>query len=186
MIVFDLICSQEHRFEAWFRSSADYEEQQEAGAITCPVCSDGAVRKAPMAPNVAAKGNQQPVVVPEMADAERAAGATGETTGEPSGEASDEPAPRGPRVHAAGVPDMPPELGRQLRQFARRLRDHVEQHCDYVGNRFAEEARKIHYGESEQRGIYGEATTEESAELEEEGTEVMPLPFVRGRRASDA
>ena len=174
MIVFDLICSQEHRFEAWFRSSADYEEQLEAGAITCPVCSDANVRKAPMAPNVAAKGNQQPVVVDVEGDAE--------TSGEVPGETAEQP----PRVHAAGVPDMPPELGRKLRQFARRLRDHVEQHCDYVGSSFAEEARKIHYGESEERGIYGEATTEESAELEEEGIEIMPLPFVRGRRASDA
>ncbi|MDE1172243.1 MAG: DUF1178 family protein [Parvibaculaceae bacterium] len=64
-------------------------------------------------------------------------------------------------------------------KFARmvaELRKHVEANADYVGDRFAEEARRIHYGETDERGIYGEATLEEARELIEEGVEVAPLP----------
>lgn len=60
--------------------------------------------------------------------------------------------------------------------MARKLRAHVEANADYVGDRFAEEARKIHYEEVEPRGIYGEATVEEAVDLRDEGVEVHPLP----------
>lgn len=60
MIVFDLRCSQAHVFEAWFGSSASYQEQRERGLLSCPFCGDGDVVKAVMAPNVAAKGNTRP------------------------------------------------------------------------------------------------------------------------------
>ncbi len=59
MIVFDLRCGGGHVFEAWFGSSADYESQRERALISCPVCGDGSIEKAVMAPNVAAKGNQR-------------------------------------------------------------------------------------------------------------------------------
>lgn len=58
MIVFDLKCSGGHVFEAWFKSSAAYEEQRDGGLIACPLCGDSAIGKAVMAPAVAAKGNQ--------------------------------------------------------------------------------------------------------------------------------
>jgi len=58
MIVFDLVCAQEHVFEAWFGSSADYEDQRTRGLVNCPVCGVGDVAKAVMAPNVAPKGNR--------------------------------------------------------------------------------------------------------------------------------
>ena len=57
------------------------------------------------------------------------------------------------------------------------LRQHVEENCDYVGERFAEEARKIHYGETESRGIYGEASSEEARDLSEEGVEFQRVPW---------
>jgi hypothetical protein len=60
----------------------------------------------------------------------------------------------------------------------RQLKKSVEENCDYVGSRFAEEARKIHYGEVEKHGIYGEATPEESNELREEGIEVAEIPWL--------
>ena len=60
----------------------------------------------------------------------------------------------------------------------RKLRQKVEENCDYVGTNFAEEARKIHYGETEERGIYGEATSEEKAELAEEGVEIATVPWL--------
>jgi hypothetical protein len=65
---------------------------------------------------------------------------------------------------------------RKMRQFMTGLRKYVEDNADYVGPRFAEEARKIHYGETEERHIYGEATPEEARELIEEGVDVAPLP----------
>ena len=65
---------------------------------------------------------------------------------------------------------------RQMRQFVTGLRKHIEANADYVGPNFPEEARKIHYGETEERHIYGEATVEEAKELVEEGVDVAPLP----------
>ena len=63
-----------------------------------------------------------------------------------------------------------------MRQFMTGLRKYVEQNADYVGQEFPDEARKIHYGESEDRHIYGEASLEEAADLVEEGIDVAPLP----------
>jgi len=65
---------------------------------------------------------------------------------------------------------------RKMRQFVTGLRKYVEQNAEYVGPRFPEEARKIHYGETEERHIFGEATLDEARELIEEGVEVAPLP----------
>ena len=64
----------------------------------------------------------------------------------------------------------------QVRQFATGLRKYVQENADYVGPNFAEEARKIHYGETAERHIYGEATAQEARELIEEGLDVAPLP----------
>jgi hypothetical protein len=64
----------------------------------------------------------------------------------------------------------------RVSQIMTALRRHVEENFDYVGDDFAEEARRIHYGESEHRDIYGETTLEEAQELIEEGVELAPLP----------
>lgn len=74
--------------------------------------------------------------------------------------------------NAAGTPAA------ELTQMIRQLRKHVEDNSEYVGPRFAEEARKIHYEESEARGIYGEASLEDARELSEEGIDVQPLPLL--------
>ena len=66
--------------------------------------------------------------------------------------------------------------GRQMQQFATGLRKYVVENADYVGPNFAEEARKIHYGETPDRHIYGEATHKEAQELQDEGVDVAPLP----------
>ncbi len=135
MIVYDLKCAEGHQFEAWFRDSAAYEAQVEAGSVVCPTCGSGKVQKALMAPNVA--------------------------RGEP----------RGP---AAEVDERAVQVRRALGE----LRSHVEANCDYVGPRFPEEARRIHYGEADRRGIYGESTTEEADALKDEGVQVHRLPWV--------
>lgn len=71
------------------------------------------------------------------------------------------------------------EAARQFVHAAEKLRREVEEKCEYVGERFAEEARRIHYGETEKRGIYGEASHEEAVGLHDEGIEVYRLPRPR-------
>ena len=71
-----------------------------------------------------------------------------------------------------------PEMGQEIRAALRALRDHVMRNAENVGKGFVEEARKMHYGEAEERSIYGEADLEEARALLEEGIEVLPLPVV--------
>ena len=78
----------------------------------------------------------------------------------------------------------PAEMAQKIRGVMLALKKHVEENCDYVGDAFAEEARRIHYGETEHRDIYGEATPEEALELIEGGVEVAPLPVTPRRRAN--
>lgn len=82
------------------------------------------------------------------------------------------PALSGTKLRGVGAPD---EV-RKMRQYMTGLRKYVKDNADYVGPRFAEEARRIHYGETEERQIYGESTLEEAVELVEEGIDVAPLP----------
>jgi hypothetical protein len=72
----------------------------------------------------------------------------------------------------------PPISSAQLRAALVELRHQVETNCDYVGERFAEEARRIHYGEADPHGIYGEASNEESRDLIEEGIQVGRIPWI--------
>ena len=148
MILYELRCSGDHAFEAWFRDSTAYDEQAGAGAIACPVCGDAAVRKAPMAPRIA-KGR----------------GDAGGDAGGPGGDAG------ATRKYAhAQSPGM--------RKALAEMRREVEENCDYVGEEFAEEARKIHYGEAGERNIYGEATDDEAQELTDEGIKVGKIPWL--------
>ena len=66
------------------------------------------------------------------------------------------------------------QMAKELREMTRKIREN----SDYVGEKFAEEARKIHFGEADARGIYGEATVEEVKGLVEDGVDVMPLPVL--------
>ena len=81
-----------------------------------------------------------------------------------------------PAVSGAKKPAATDAEAAKMRQFMTGLRKYVQQNADYVGNNFAEEARRIHYGEAEERHIYGEAAPEEAKELLEEGVDVAPLP----------
>ncbi len=131
MVVYDIRCSHDHVFEAWFPDSAAFDAQALAGHVACPLCGDVRVMRAPMAPNISTgKG-----------DAERRAAAE----------------------HAL--------------KALTNMREFIENSCDNVGGRFAEEARKIHYGESTPRNIYGRATGEEAEALQDEGIEFGELPW---------
>lgn len=93
-------------------------------------------------------------------------------------------APMAPRLakgaaKAEGMEERANEVAQQIFQAAEKLRQHVEENCDFVGDKFAEEARRIHYGEVEERGIYGTATDEETAELNDEGIEFQQVRWPR-------
>lgn len=89
-------------------------------------------------------------------------------------------APMAPAVKTTR--ELSNDEARQARTKARemlvKLREQVEKNADYVGTKFPEEARKIHYGETEQRSIYGEATSEEAQALQEEGVEFGVVPWI--------
>jgi len=84
------------------------------------------------------------------------------------------PSVRGTKAEAKAAAG--PNEVRKMQQFMTGLRKYVTENAEYVGPRFAEEARKIHYGEKEDRHIYGEATINEAKELVDEGVDVAPLP----------
>ncbi len=163
MIRYALACDRGHGFDAWFGSSLSYDEQAEAHAITCPACGSAAVRKAPMAPNIVRGLPAPKALVPEALVSE--APVSGFPVPDAPASEAEVPAPAaGPR--------------RQTYGLLRELRAHLKAHADYVGPRFAEEARKIHYGEADPHGIYGEASAEESRELTEEGIAVGRIPWI--------
>ena len=169
MIVFDLTCAQGHVFEGWFRDSATFEVQKTYGDIVCPVCADCTVSKAPMAPNLAT-GGHGPDVEPESAPV-TASSAPKKPVRNRRGREHVFHAPAG-----ESAPGKAAALAAEAARALRALRDEVQKSCDYVGEKFAEEARKMHYGEAKQRSIYGETTIDEAKELRDEGIEVQPLP----------
>ena len=77
--------------------------------------------------------------------------------------------------------DRAQQVAEKILEAVGGLREHVEENCDYVGGEFADEARRIHSGDADERGIYGEATDEEAEDLDEEGIEYFRLPFLRRR-----
>lgn len=147
MILYELKCQDGHGFEAWFRDGATYDAQASAGEIACPVCGDTGIVKAPMAPRIA----KRPI-------GDQAAAQLAET----------------PR-NAADEPTM--MVHGEIRARLEALRRHVEEHCDPVGEDFAEEARRIHYGEVPHRDIYGVATDDEAEELADEGVAFARVPW---------
>ncbi len=171
MILYNLKCRKGHVFETWFRDSAAYDLQAEAGVIECPVCGSTEVEKAIMAPRVARSAGRNRAVtqVQEEPAAKPALAATPEAT------------PVAPVAVAGGAGTKAVRETAQsakVRRVLQELRRHVEDNFDYVGPAFAEEARKIHYGETEERQIYGETSQEEAEELEEEGVSVRRIPWL--------
>ena len=150
MIVFDLSCSEGHRFEGWFGSSEDFTSQQERGLVSCPQCGCSSVGKAPMAPAVSAKSNRGEALSAKSETANDAA-----------------PIMRG---------EMPAELRKALDQLAK-AQAHALKSSTWVGDKFAEQARSMHYGEADEAPIHGKATRDEAEEMLAEGITVAPLLF---------
>jgi hypothetical protein len=158
MIVFDLLCDEGHCFEGWFGSSADYERQQGAGYVACPQCGSVSVGKAVMAPAIGRKGNQPSLPAPKSEPNTTLAVAV-----------SDKAVPMARAV-------LPPEALQMMQALATMQKKALES-SRWVGGKFAEDARAMHYGEREHETIHGQATAEEATALVEEGIAVMPLPF---------
>jgi hypothetical protein len=169
MILYALQCDAGHAFEAWFRDSASFDEQREAGVLRCPMCDSAAVSKAIMAPRLARHhGARDPAPVPDAAPVP-----------EPESP-SDQPTPTAatPPAPSMAAPDSPPSAD-DIRRALDTLRRVVETTCDDVGPRFAEEARRIHYGEAPARGIFGRTSDDEADALREEGIQFASVPWPR-------
>lgn len=153
MIVFDLACDARHRFEGWFRSSADFDAQRARGLLSCPVCGCGTVSKAPMAPAVPAKGNR--VAVAALPSANR-------------------PPDGLPSRPVSTAPNVAPEIALALANLAAAQAKALAT-SRWVGDDFAKRSRAMYYGEVAEEQIHGRATGEEAKALIEEGVAVLPL-----------
>jgi hypothetical protein len=155
MIHYQLQCAEDHRFDGWFQDSGSFDTQAKTGLVTCPICNSAKVTRALMAPALGRGAKRLDSVE---------AAPTPTTAVVPAG-------PPTGVIAENGMPDA-------VRALLQRLRAEVERNCDYVGQGFATEVRKIHKGESERRGIYGETTPSEAEALADEGIEVGVLPWL--------
>jgi hypothetical protein len=156
MILYRLRCSKGHEFESWFKDSKTYERQEKKSLIGCAVCGSAKVARAPMAPRLGKGTKKADVKAPAAAAAPALA-----------------PSPEQQQMAA-----MAKHMPKELREALLKVREQVEKNCEHVGDKFAEEARKIHYGESDKRGIYGETSPEQAEALADEGIEVSRIPWV--------
>jgi hypothetical protein len=151
MIDYALVCDKGHNFESWFPDSAAYDKQAKRGIVTCPHCGSAKVEKAIMAPRL--------------------------SSGSKKRKRADLPAPTPATPENSPVAMISPQE-HEFRSKLKELREHLTKNADYVGQKFPEEARKMHYGETEHRSIYGEASPDQAKELHEEGIEFHPLPIL--------
>ena len=154
MIHYALVCDKGHNFESWFPDSAAYDKQAKRKLVTCPHCGTAKVEKAIMAPRLSSSSRKR------------------KTAGAPAPAAAVENTP------VAMISPQEHEFRTKLRE----LREHLTKNSDNVGTKFSEEARKMHYGETEHRSIYGEATPKDAKELLDEGIEFHPLPILPDER----
>ena len=136
MIKFDLICENQHIFEASFDDSNSFEKQKRKKQIECPFCNSSKISKSVMAPNISGKSTS-----------------------------------------SAKINREKKKLFSNYNKQLNKIKSEIEKNFTYVGKKFPEEARKIHYGETKDKPIYGEATEKESQELVDEGIGLVRLPF---------
>jgi hypothetical protein len=156
MIHYTLRCDRGHAFESWFQSSSAYEAQEKRKLVNCPTCGSAKVERAIMAPQIVSKKGREGSV----------------------------PAPAAAATETATPVSTPLLMAqeRELRAKLKELRDHIVKNADNVGDRFPNEARKMHYGDIEHRPIYGEASPDEARALVDEGVDVAPLPVLPNDR----
>jgi hypothetical protein len=161
MILFDIKCSDGHVFEAWFQNNESFEAQAEKELVECPLCGCTKTSKSLMAPNISSSNLIENVAT--------------ESLGSDHDHHKVMVSAHSPDTNEVGPEDVKRALEHMHNTMAK-FRRQVENTCEYVGSDFADEARKIHSGEGEKRGIYGETTLRETEELIEEGIDVLPVP----------
>jgi hypothetical protein len=159
MKVYNLSCHLDHHFEGWFASEADALSQQETGLLTCPVCDSKEIVRLPSAPRISKRASRELVPANPSAAQNNHPSGLG-TSGQSMVLTGSEHAHLQAQVQATVM--------KAMRELINKTED--------VGHDFAEEARKIHYQEAPERSIRGHATVDETAELREEGIEVVSLP----------
>ena len=152
MIVFDLLWDHGHGFEGWFGSTADFVDQQDRGLLMCPQCGSPEVTKAPMAPAVPRKGNQQS-----------------------SHQITEIDSPAMPARQVSNAP-LTPEVAQAMAKLAE-VQAKALKNSKWVGKDFAEQSRAMHYGERDHQPIHGEASIEDARDLLDEGVAIAPLPL---------
>ena len=158
MILYNLKCSQNHIFEAWFKDSRTYDKQAKRKHIECPVCSDTAIEKAIMAPRLSSTTRKKGL----------------EYENSKTDNSRNKLKPNIDKSRAS-------KAAREFLEITHKLQKHVEENCENVGKNFAEEARAIHYGETKERGIYGEATPSEVKDLVEEDIPISSIPWKKSK-----
>jgi hypothetical protein len=152
MKVLNLRCANGHGFEGWFGSEEDFLDQNGRGLLECPLCADRVVTRLPSAPRLNLSGAREPAAAKAAAP-----GTAPSAAAAPAGEVA------------------PADLQAAWLSAVRKLVESTED----VGERFAEEARRIHYGETEERAIRGRTSAEEREALRDEGIEVLSIPVPR-------
>lgn len=161
MIRYALACDKGHAFDSWFQDSAAYDKQAKRSLVTCPHCGSAKVEKAIMAPRLAGARKRKTA---DMALVEEAT-----------------PPPAAAAPEKAPVAIVSPQE-REFRAKLKELRDHLTKNADDVGQKFPEQARKMHYGEIDHRSIYGVASPDDAKALAEEGIDFHPLPILPDER----
>ena len=164
MIRYSLVCDRKHDFEIWFKNSADYDQQAKRALVSCPACGSTKVEKALMAPALGAGAKKRQSAASRPIEAPAAT------------------APESATAEQTSPVAMISPQEKEFRAKLKELRDHLTKNADNVGKKFPEEARKMHYGETEHRSIYGEASPDQAKELHEEGIEFHPLPVLPDER----
>lgn len=167
MKVLNLRCSRLHCFEGWFGSEDDFQSQLERDLVECPICANSDIQKMPSAPRLNFGGHAAGQAnLPARASAMPAAAGSGvQLANEESSDSS------------VAVGRLNPPSASEQTAFRAALRQ-VLAATEDVGQQFAEEARRMHYGEAPARTIRGQASSREALEMREEGIEIMVLPFI--------
>lgn len=171
MKVLDLQCQQQHAFEGWFGSEEDYQSQLMRGLVECPLCGDANITKMLSAPRINLGKTRDSDTIPSSSESQ----ATNEMS-----RGKNDIAATPNKASKALPPQRPPvstEAVAVMQAAWMEVAKHVMANTEDVGSSFASEARKIHYGEADERAIRGQATPDQTMELIEEGIDVMPLPI---------
>ena len=175
MKVLDLQCSQQHSFEGWFGSEDDFQSQLSRGLVQCPLCGNAEITKKLSAPRF----NLGKSVAPsfDTAAESKTEANIAPTASSASTELVAQTVKPSPTQQAVQRPNRSSEVAEAMQAAWLEVAKHVMANTEDVGSSFASEARKIHYGEADERAIRGQATPDQTMELLEEGIDVMPMPI---------